>query len=316
MGEDAFLNPKAESLPIGMTPDRLPDERYRRCLFACLVELLLCAGYEETPSAYDLYLSFGLSNEEIDRNVVTDAVRHALIPLFNTPYTIRRTDEQGQVTTWTLRLVELNPYPQTFGSFLPWYYTVDGPPVQTPIVKHLTLDIGGGQFHQCEVTLQRQTQGKPKLHMVASQIDEGTIALARAARDCLHEQHPGIRLSDAEAQQMLVSKHALIEGRYISVEGIISKEIAARSQSLLTHLRQHLQDERSFLMFTGGGSILLAESLKDLVRTKRSSESFLFVPKDLASVLNAIGGYILAQATAQKTVERMQQANKPKEGSR
>ncbi|HTK06311.1 MAG TPA: hypothetical protein VL485_04015 [Ktedonobacteraceae bacterium] len=58
-------------------------------------------------------------------------------------------------------------------------------------------------------------------------------------------------------------------------------------------------------MFTGGGSILLAESLETLVRAKRSLESFLFVPKDLAPVLNAIGGYILAQATAQKSVERM-----------
>jgi hypothetical protein len=28
------------------------------------------------------------------------------------------------------------------------------------------------------------------------------------------------------------------------------------------------------------------------------------VPKELASVLNAIGGYILAQATAQKLVDR------------
>lgn len=57
-------------------------------------------------------------------------------------------------------------------------------------------------------------------------------------------------------------------------------------------------------MFTGGGSILLAESLEALVRVKRKSESFLFVPKELASVLNAIGGYILAQATAQKLADQ------------
>ena len=63
-------------------------------------------------------------------------------------------------------------------------------------------------------------------------------------------------------------------------------------------------------------SILLAEPLEALVRTKRRSESFLFVPKELALVLNAIGGYILAQANAQKMVERMQEANKLKEGSK
>lgn len=313
IGEEAFQAKKPESLPIGMTHDRLPDERYRRYLFACLVELLLEAGYEETPDAYNLYLSFGIPNEETDRGGVHDAARQALIPLFNTPYTIRRTDEQGQVTTWTLRLVELNPYPQTFGSFVPWYYTVDGTPVETSIVKHLTLDIGGGQFHQCEVTIQHQLQGKPKLRMAASLIDEGTIALARAARERIRAQHPGIRLSDVEAQQVLVSSHAIIEGRRISVEDIISEVIAARSQSLLTHLRHQLQDERSFLMFTGGGSILLAASLETLVRAKRHSESFLFVPKELASVLNAIGGYILAQATAQKLVERTR-GTTPSEG--
>jgi len=305
IGEDAFQATKAESLPIGMTADRLPDERYRRFLFACLVELLLEAGYEETQGVYDLYLSFGIPNEEVNRNGMNDTVRHALIPLFNTLQAIRRTDEQGQMTTWNVRLVELNPYPQTFGSFVPWYYTVDGTPVETSIVKHLTLDIGGGQFHQCEVTIQHQPQGKPKLRMAASLIDDGTIALARVVRDRIRAQHPGIRLSDVEAQQVLVSGHALIEGRHTSVKEIISEVIATRSQNLLAHLRHQLQDERSFLMFTGGGSILLAESLEALVSTKRRSESFLFVPKELASVLNAVGGYILAQATAQKLAERV-----------
>lgn len=304
IGEEAFQVKKTESLPIGMTPDRLPDERYRRCLFAFLVELLLEAGYEAMSDAYNLYLSFGIPNEEADRGGVNDATRQALIPIFNTPYTICRTDEQGQATIWTLRLVELNPYPQTFGSFVPWYYSTDGMPVETSIVKHLTLDIGGGQFHQCEVNIQHQLQGKPKLRMAATLIDEGTIALARAVRERIRAQHPGIRLSDVEAQQVLVSRRALIEGRRISVEKTISEVIKARSQILLTHLRHQLQDERSFLMFTGGGSILLAESLEALVRAKRNSESFLFVPKELASVLNAIGGYILAQATAQTLVER------------
>src|ERR1019366_3510800 len=234
------------------------------------------------------------------RGGVNEAVRRALTPLFNTTYTIRRTDERGEVTNWIIRLVELNPYPQTFGSFVTWYYTVDGTPVETDIVKHLTLDIGGGQFHQCEVTLQHQLQGMPKLRMAASLLDEGTIAIARAVREQVHVLHPGIRLSDVEAQQVLVSRHVLLEGRRTSVDRIVSEVIAARSQNLLTHLRHQLQDERSFLMFTGGGSIRLAQSLQELVRANRGSQSFLFVPKELASVLNAIGGYILAQAKAQK----------------
>lgn len=137
------------------------------------------------------------------------------------------------------------------------------------------------------------------------------MALARVLRERIRAQHSGIRLSDVEAQQVLVSGYALIEGRRTSVKEIISEVIANRSQSLLTHLRHQLQEERSFLMFTGGGSILLAESLEALVRTKRSPESFLFVPKELASVLNAIGGYILAQVSARKLVERIQKTPRP-----
>ncbi len=56
-------------------------------------------------------------------------------------------------------------------------------------------------------------------------------------------------------------------------------------------------------MFTGGGSILLAESLREVVSTKRQGQQVLFVPKEVAPVLNAIGGYLLAQTTAQKAME-------------
>lgn len=310
IGEDALQTRKADSLPIGVTEDRLPDERYRHYLFACLVELLLEAGYgsdsQEFQGEYDLYLSFGIPNEEVRRGGMSEAVRLALTPLFNTAYKVRRTDEQERVTTWMVRLVELQPYPQTFGSFVTWYYTLDGVPVETDIVKHLTLDIGGGQFHQCEVTLQHQNQGTPKLRMSASLLDEGTISIARAVREQLRTLHPGIRLSDAEAQQVLVHRQVLIEGRLVSVDEMVSEVITARSQNLLTHLRHQLQEERSFLMFTGGGSLLLAHSLQELVRAHRRAHSFLFVPQALASVLNAIGGYLLAQATAQKVRERMQ----------
>ena len=50
---------------------------------------------------------------------------------------------------------------------------------------------------------------------------------------------------------------------------------------------------QSFVMFTGGGSVLLAESQYRLVSAKRSPSSFLFVPKEGAPVLNALGGCIL-----------------------
>ena len=242
------------------------------------------------------------------RTGVKDAAGRALASIFNTPQTIRRIDEQDRVTTWVLCLVELHPYPQSFGSFVTWYYTPNGTPIETDIVKHITLDIGGGQFHTCEVSIQHQSDGRPKLRMATSLLDEGTIAIARAVRESIRAQHPGVRLSDAEAQQVLVRKCVTIGGHSTRVDTLTSDIIAARSHRLLTHIRHLLQEEQSFLMFTGGGSILLAEHLQQLVQAKRKTQSFLFIPKDLASVLNAVGGYVLAQTGAQRVKERMQAA--------
>lgn len=309
MGEEALLSGKAESLPIGMTDERVSDERYRQYLFACLVELLREAGYgtamEEWQGEYDLYISFGVPNEEVTRSGISETASRALQQLFNVPFRVCRTDEQGHITIWQLRLVELNPYPQTFGSFMSWYYTVDGTAIDTDIVKHVTLDIGGGQLHTCTVTLDTQPNGKAKLRMEAALLDEGTIAIARAVRESLRTRYSGVRLSDVEAQQVLVSQQVTIGGRRTRIAPIVDDIIRHRSSKLLTHMRHLLQEDQTFLMFTGGGSILLLQSLYELVSAKRTNQSFLFVPKTLSSALNAIGGYVLAQATAQK---RMQHA--------
>jgi hypothetical protein len=189
-----------------------------------------------------------------------------------------------------------------------WYYTTQGQPIETDIVKHVTLDIGGGQLHTCEVTLLPQPQGYPRLAMSATQLDEGTIMIARALSEHLRTHYPRIRLSDAQAQQALVSGSARIGGRSISIEHLVSQVVAARSAKLLTTMRNVLQDEQSFLMITGGGSILLAQSLQEAVRAKGRTQNVLFVPKEVAPVLNAIGGYLLAQTAAQRVLERLSRA--------
>lgn len=298
IGEDAVFTQHAESLPIGFTEERLPDQRYQHFLFVSLVELLMEAGYG--ASEYDLYLSFGIPNEELDLKGLRETTRHALRSIFNTAYTIHRTDEQGMQTTWILRLVEIIPYPQSYGSFASVYYTLNGTPLETDIIKYVTLDIGGGQLHACQVDVLHQRGGRPKLRMSASLLGEGTIAIARAARETLRLRYPGVQLSDAEAQQVLMTGAVTVEGRRQPVEEILAGVITSRAQQLFTHMRPWLQDQQSFLLFTGGGSVLLEHSLRQLVSAKRGEYSFLFVPGELASVLNAIGGYVLAQASVQK----------------
>ena len=308
IGDDALLAQRAESLPVGMSEERLPDQRYQHFLFACLVEMLIEAGYAIHPGEfqgeYDLYMSLGIPPEELDLRGPKEGVRRALLALLNTSFTVHRRDEQDRITAWTLRLVEITPYPQTFASFASWYYTLDGQPIETDIVKHITLNIGGGHLHECQVDLIHRATGRPKLRMSASLLGEGTIVMARAVRETIRARYPGIRLSDAQAQQVLVSGTVTIEGRRTKVDDIVAEVIIARSHDLFTRMLPLLQERQSFLMFTGGGSALLSQNLRQLVSTKRSLQSILFVPDELASILNAIGGYALAQASAQRVLER------------
>ena len=90
----------------------------------------------------DLYVGLGIPNEELDLRGIREATQQALRSLLRVTWTVRRTDEQGRVTTWVLRLVEIVPYPQSFASFAAWYYTPGGTPIETDIERHVTLDIG------------------------------------------------------------------------------------------------------------------------------------------------------------------------------
>lgn len=151
IGDDAVFTQHAESLRIGLTEERLLDPRSQHVLFASLVELLLEAGYGATIGGeYNLYLSFGIPNEELDLQGPKETVRRALLSIFNRAFTIQRRDEQDRVTTWILRLVEITPYPQSYGSFATCYYTLSGVPLETEIVKYVTLDIPTNCATRCD----------------------------------------------------------------------------------------------------------------------------------------------------------------------
>lgn len=305
IGDEAVSTQKSEGLPVGLTTERLPDDRFQSYLAACLVELLLTAGFE--AGSYTLYASFGIPNEEMTLRGAKPDVTAALRLLLQTPFEVQRIDERGQKSSWKLSLAELAPYPQSFGSFAAWYYTVDGRPIDTSIVRHVTLDIGGGQFHDCEVDLQLQSDGRVKLRMAANLLGDGTITIARAAREAIRSRHASIHLSDAEAQQVLLTRKVIVGGHRVAVDEVIEEVITARSQNLFARMLPLIQEGRNFLLFTGGGSVLLEKALRSLVMPTRASHEYLFVPASLSPVLNVIGGYVLAMASAQRSLAELKQ---------
>jgi len=310
VGEDAVESKKVETLPIGMTDERLHDPRYQSYLAACLVELLMASGYgkrgndgrllPEWQGEYNLYSSFGVPNEEISLAGPTAETSAALRLIFNVPFHITRTDERGQKTGWLVRLVEINPYPQSFASFASWYYTTDGTPIDTRIVKHVTIDIGGGQTHSCEVDLIHRQDAPIKLRMEAKLLGEGTISIARPMKDAIRAQHKAVRLTDSAAQYALMTRQIAIAGELTDINDLVAEVITARSKQLLGPVLEYVQEGQNFLMFTGGGRVLLEQQLREMVAPTRSESQYLFVDQKLSPVLNAIGGYILAQATAMK----------------
>ena len=315
MGEEALEAKNAESLPVGFSPDRFPDHRFQRFMAAFQVELLVKAGHGKRDTAgkltngeqgeFNIFLAIGLPPEEVDRNGATPEAREALKYIFNKPFEVVRIDEQGQETTWHLSFVEFVPYGQTFGSFCAWYYTLDGTPIATNIDRHITLDIGGGQFHMCEVEIARRNgESRPKLRMSAEQIGEGTILIARGVSEAIRQQYNTIQLSDAEAQNVLANGVISVGGRRQPVVEIVSQVIKHRADNLNSLMLKYLRDGQSFLMFTGGGSVLLQDVLFHLANAHRLADSFYFVPSEVAPFLNAIGGLVLAQASAQQAISR------------
>jgi len=310
VGEDAVESKKVENLPIGMTHERLYDERYQSYLAACLVELLIEAGYGQRGNdgcvlggwqgEHNLYCSFGVPNEEVTLAGPTAEASAALRLIFNVPFSVARTDERGQKTQWVVRLVEINAYPQSFASFATWYYSIDGTPIDTRIIKHVTIDVGGGQTHSCEVDLIHRQDAPVKLRMEAKLLGEGTIRIARSMRDALRAQHAGIRLSDPAAQYALMTRQVAVSGELTDIDALVSEVITARSKQLLSPILEYVQEGQNFLMFTGGGRVLLEQQLREMVAPTRSEGQYLFIAPKLAPVLNAIGGYVLAQAAAKK----------------
>jgi hypothetical protein len=99
-----------------------------------------------------------------------------------------------------------------------------------------------------------------------------------------------------------MTHHIVVGGHLTRIDDVVADVLAARSQGLLGAALEYIQEGQNFICFTGGGSVLLQQSLRQLVAPTRTEGQYLFVPVELSPTLNALGGYILAQAAAQKVI--------------
>jgi hypothetical protein len=310
IGDDALASRDIEDLPIGLTEERLTHDRFRHYFCAACVEALACANYSPTGTMgeHHIYLQFGMPNEEISVGGIKAEAAAALQTILNKRIAVQRIGSDNAVATWNIRFIEINPFPQSLGSFFAWYYRIDGSSIDTDILRFVSLDFGGGHLHQSNIDLIYKPGAKrPSVRMGGELIGGGTKAMAQDLQRTIREKRK-TSLELVECRQALITRHAPINGRNRSVADLIDEIVAEHAQKVFVKISETIQESRNYLMFTGGGSVLLQQSLYALVSKRRSSDDFLFAPAEVASLLNSIGGLPAAFAAARLAQEKWNHA--------
>lgn len=295
IGEAAIRN-EGRALRVGSTATRISDARHAGFLAATITEALIAAGY--APGAYLLAIGFAIPNNEIvresansERLVVAEETKEALRKhLRGNVWNVARTDVRGRATQWQLTVKHLAPQAQTVGTFVAWAKAPTGVTV-TDYDAVTILDIGGGDLQQTDVTL------KP-YRMASERRGDGTIDIARGLKDLL----PKARFNDVTAQYALVSRQALISGKMTRIDREVQTVINTYGADLVGKMLEIFQETRRFLIITGGGVILLHETLLDVLHaaSKESGTDYLIVDCTLASTLNAVGALFAVLFAAAK----------------
>jgi hypothetical protein len=284
VGEAAIRN-EGRALRVGSTATRIADARHAGYLAACLVEAMIAAGF--SPGAYKLAIGFAIPNSEIvkenadsDKLVVSEETRNALRKhVQGSEWPLTRTDERGHFTNWSLTVRHLIPQAQSVGTFVSWAKAPTGVTI-TDYDALTILDIGGGDLQQTDISL------KP-YRMSSERRGDGTIDIARGLKELL----PKAKFNDVTAQHALVARQALMSGKMQKITREVDSVINTYGQDLVGKMLEIFQETRRFLVITGGGVILLQDTIIDLLNAAglESERDYFVVNHGLASVLNSAG---------------------------
>jgi hypothetical protein len=289
-----------EALPIGVTAERLADPRLIDFLVGALVDALHQSG--RAPGSYSLWLGLGIPNEDVQRTGVDAATRQALWQLRGQPFLVERRDPNGAVTTWKLTIGELVPAPQSLGSFIAWYHSLAGHPIDEMVDLVTVADLGGGHLSRFDVEIVRRAGAVPQFRGTGSIIGEGLIVVARELAEVIRA-HYRIRLNETAALRALMTHTIPAGGRRLAIDDLIAHAIHTRGQQLLAALTPLLADQRRWLLFVGGGAVCLSTELETrAAAAQHLPGSYLIAPASIAASANAVGLFALALYAAERGV--------------
>lgn len=308
IGADA-VQMKGDALPIGPTSVRLEDPRQVDFYAAGVIELLLKAHC--AAGQYTLAAGLGLPNMEMQPQVkkneageevevlgvIAETKQAIKDHIYGKTYHITRTDEDGDVTTWTITFGNIYTQAQSYGTFMALTHTIHGTRRTDGIQEYAIIDMGRGDTHETLIQL------APTFRMMTRRTGEGTIKQARAVARSL----PEFEMNDAQAQQALMTRSILDGGRPTSISGIVDKVVERETQETLSRLLPALRNRNAFIAFTGGGTkdTTTLQMIKERMNSvNRTADSYIIVHPDVASVLNAIGTLLKVLFTALGTKGR------------
>ena len=199
-------------------------------------------------------------------------------------------DSGGRVEEWTITIGEIFPYPQTFGTFFALDTNLSGRSVLTNYLSFVIVDLGGYDSHAMEV--ERRGRG---VSAVGRRFVDGTIAVARALATELKkpEHYPLLgELSEQQGQQVLITGQVLYGGQWLDVSPLVRQIKESRGGHLLSTMLSRYQKASSYFVFTGGGSILLADEIRQrMADMQRSRDMYMILDPAIAPVANCIGLY-------------------------
>jgi hypothetical protein len=287
-----------EAFPIGTTAERLADPRTVDFLVGALVAALEDSGW--LPGDYTLWVGFGVPNEEVSRTGLAAETRQALQQVRGQHVAAERRDVTGAVTTWTLRIAELVPAPQSLGSFFAWYHTLAGQPAINDVDLVTVADLGGGHLSRFDVEIMRRSGQPPRFRGTGGILGEGMVVIARELIALITARYR-VRLSETIALRALMTRTVLVSGRRLPIDDLIEIATQTRGQALFAALHPILADHRRFPIVTGGGAACLHTELDArAAAAQRTPDSYLIVPEEVTSTLNAVGLFVLALYTAQR----------------
>jgi hypothetical protein len=288
------LDHEGDALPIGPTPQRLADPRQRAFIAAALVEALVQADHP--PGSYDLALGIAVPNIEIVREAqgdklgVAEPTRAALKTLRGVGQIVRRTDQRGRESVWTLTVRHLIPQAQSIGTFLAWSRTPLGSTV-TDVEALTVIDIGGGDLQRTDISVN-------PYRMATQHLGTGTVGIARA----LAAAFPHLGLNDVQAQHALVSRSLRSAGRRQDITVQVAAAIATHGQDLIGRVLPILQQQQRYVLITGGGAILLRDLLSERATAvgKTQPDDYALIDPRHAALLNAVGALFAVLFAATK----------------